>query len=771
MAKIQSIDVIRADVSSILQRVEYETEEVIINPSTEEQTILASPEKYIDKVTANPVTAAIDPDIQAENIKEGINILGVEGTYIGTDTRDATATAEDLIKDKTAYVNGEKITGTLVPLDTSDATAIEGDLISPATAYVNGKKISGTVANNGELNYNPSTSIQAIPEGYTVGGTIAAVTSDIDSNILPENIKKDVTILGVTGTHESFGGGTGEVKLFETEEEMQTDNANEGDLAVVYRSKKVSVEVGKTYEEIYLPETIVFDTAITTNNYIYLNDDQTARLRVYKTMIRFQQGSSNIYEILYRSTDGITFTRQDGIPETLTISEVYDGYNIDSITIQEDNYDIIKQILLIDSKFYGGLFESTSIEDIYKFHFQTITDPIEGGYVPQSIDANQSLDKSLIENTVNSIFTNLGYELNDYVIVRISDTLYDIYAVGCTSKTVRCNPLIYVNGNTYMGKSTLSAAEIEYKISLDITNLEAYTIKVLTTEDITPIDINGSEKESYADISNYSFDTYKHEGLSIKVKYGEDSSTSASLKVIKYFILKYIPAPNQLNASAEYVYEKDFYGINGVETGTLQNVENLSNEELLMKATIWYNFRSLKPASVNMSQAFEGYVGTDIPDIDTSLVTNFSYTFRYCRNFVAPRSIDTSSGEIMTQMYFGCDNLVTAPKLDTSNATRMDWFFSNCTNLVNIPLYDTSKVTNLAGFCSSNTMYLPGCPNLSNESLNNILAMAANCDQANYTTSYDKSLKYLGISEAQATICTGLSNYAAFIAAGWTTGY
>lgn len=33
--------------------------------------------------------------------------------------------------------------------------------------------------------------------------TVSAVTSDIDKNIIPENIKKDITILGVTGTLES----------------------------------------------------------------------------------------------------------------------------------------------------------------------------------------------------------------------------------------------------------------------------------------------------------------------------------------------------------------------------------------------------------------------------------------------------------------------------------------------------------------------------------------------------------------------------------------
>ena len=56
------------------------------------------------------------------------------------------------------------------------------------------------------LAITPSTSSQThtVPTG--VDGfnpvTVNAVTSSIDSNITAENIKKDVTILGVTGTYE-----------------------------------------------------------------------------------------------------------------------------------------------------------------------------------------------------------------------------------------------------------------------------------------------------------------------------------------------------------------------------------------------------------------------------------------------------------------------------------------------------------------------------------------------------------------------------------------
>ena len=61
--------------------------------------------------------------------------------------------------------------------------------------------IIGTMPNNGHLAITPSTESQNIQEGYISGGTISAVDSSIDSNIKAENIKKDITILGVTGTY------------------------------------------------------------------------------------------------------------------------------------------------------------------------------------------------------------------------------------------------------------------------------------------------------------------------------------------------------------------------------------------------------------------------------------------------------------------------------------------------------------------------------------------------------------------------------------------
>ncbi|MEF2822377.1 MAG: hypothetical protein U0N59_03735 [Oscillospiraceae bacterium] len=81
-------------------------------PGTADQIIGAN--QYL----AGPQTIKGDPDLKAENIKSGVNIFGVDGSYEGSgsgglDTSDATAAATDIANGKTAYVNGAKVTGTL----------------------------------------------------------------------------------------------------------------------------------------------------------------------------------------------------------------------------------------------------------------------------------------------------------------------------------------------------------------------------------------------------------------------------------------------------------------------------------------------------------------------------------------------------------------------------------------------------------------------------------------------------------------------------------
>ena len=129
-----------------------------ITPTTSQQTITASGgvDGY-SPITVNAVTSSIDNNITAGNIKSGVSILGVSGS------------------------------------------------VTP---------LNGTT-----LSVTPTTSAQSLTpsspyNGYT-SVSVSAVTSSIDANITEGNIKKDVQILGVTGTYEGGGGGYTELPSYQ----------------------------------------------------------------------------------------------------------------------------------------------------------------------------------------------------------------------------------------------------------------------------------------------------------------------------------------------------------------------------------------------------------------------------------------------------------------------------------------------------------------------------------------------------------------------------
>ena len=81
--------------------------------------------------------APIDPNLLAENIKSGVTISGVTGTF----TNDGTAKASDIASGATAYVNGAKITGNVAVITKNAQYMASG--IEKKSSYLNIKYAMG----------------------------------------------------------------------------------------------------------------------------------------------------------------------------------------------------------------------------------------------------------------------------------------------------------------------------------------------------------------------------------------------------------------------------------------------------------------------------------------------------------------------------------------------------------------------------------------------------------------------------------------------------
>ena len=105
--------------------------------------------------------------------------------------------------------SGSTITGECTfDSDTSDATATADEILKGKTAYVAGAKVTGAMPNNGAsvLEIAAVSDELKIPVGYHDGSGIAKIADAEKAKLLAKNIRENVTILGVKGTMSSSEG-------------------------------------------------------------------------------------------------------------------------------------------------------------------------------------------------------------------------------------------------------------------------------------------------------------------------------------------------------------------------------------------------------------------------------------------------------------------------------------------------------------------------------------------------------------------------------------
>lgn len=193
----------------------------IYTPGTADQTIASG--QYL----SGAQTIQGDTNLVASNIKSGVSIFGVEGSHVcesGIDTSDATATASDIAKDETAYVNGNKITGTIPTTESGIIHTPNGDYVpSFSAAETEILSFKHTFTSEDRL-FRQRSAIKLTSKLSNFGDATA-------SDVISGKTFTSAAGLKITGTHECNGGSstpTLQAKTVAPSESQQTVSPDSG---------------------------------------------------------------------------------------------------------------------------------------------------------------------------------------------------------------------------------------------------------------------------------------------------------------------------------------------------------------------------------------------------------------------------------------------------------------------------------------------------------------------------------------------------------------
>ena len=174
-------------------------------PTTAAQTI--SPDGTnigLSAVSVGAVTSAIDSGITAGNIKSGVVILGVTGTY--TDSGDAVA--GDIRNGKKAWVDGAEVTGNVAVKSGADLTVSGKTVTVPAGIY-------------------DSQAQKSVADGAaTPNATVSGAVIGDNSSSYPVTVTPKASV-GTPGYISSISDGSLVTKYVQTESKNATPSGSE----------------------------------------------------------------------------------------------------------------------------------------------------------------------------------------------------------------------------------------------------------------------------------------------------------------------------------------------------------------------------------------------------------------------------------------------------------------------------------------------------------------------------------------------------------------
>lgn len=614
-------------------------------------------------------------------------------------------------------------------VNTENANAMPEDILEDKLAYGRGQEIRGTMKNLGNVSVEPSINdVNTIAQnGYVSNVVVPSIKTSIDEN----------SKYAITGNYSSAGPnatsvsgsvnttiGNGVLAFIMTREEI--DLTPDG-WTHIGHNNLVTTEGWLQYLYVYGKIATEETTTLTLSG---------GNMRRAITLIALD--TPNLPECVYNQA----------FNSMTTVYRIGDVKTDDIVTSTQF-------WALTSGPWYGmnltgasatKYFNAASEDRLNVFKINSSQDLV---YINTGSGTDSQITVMILRypEALNSAYIKANTKILDVVGTFTSDA-------DATASDIAEGKIAYVNGEKIIGTGTMTTEDLQEQLDnqdLAIQHLQDELYNKIRSKYNMRIDMNVS---------------------------------SPNMQLIKFIVEiadGFIDVSNFISTANMFDYFINLQSVPLFDTSKIENMSYMFNYCKSLKTVPLFNTSKVK----NMSYMFDHCVSLEtIPLLDTSAAMNMKNMFNHCETITSLPILDTSSLQNAEALFGGCYLLENLPEIDLSSATITKGMCWDCTTITSIPAYDISKSTNtqnmfrnctnlvdipifnLANVTNMQQMFLD-CLNLSNDSLNNILAM---CISAVKMTS-NKTLQYLGLTSDQATVCTTLSNYDAFIEAGWRTGY